>query len=171
MTENEKKVYDALDQLEIPYIRYEHKPAFTIPEVEELMLRTEGDHCKNLFVRNHHGNRHYLVLVEAHKRADMKDIASQIGSSRLSFASEERLMKYLGLTPGSVTPLALINDPERKVTVIIDEDLKTSGRICFHPNVNNATVSMLYSDFVRFLRWRGNEVVYVRVKDCSECSS
>jgi Ala-tRNA(Pro) deacylase len=100
----------------------------------------------------------------------MKDIASQIGSSRLSFASEERLMKHLGLTPGSVTPLALVNDPERKVTVIIDEDLKKSERICFHPNVNNATVSMLYSDFLKFMKWRGNEVIYVKVKDSSLCS-
>ncbi len=163
MTENEKKVYDALEQLDIPFIRYEHRPVYTIPEVEELMLRTEGDHCKNLFVRDHHGKRHYLILVSAEKRADLKAIAAQIGSTRLSFASEERLMKHLGLTPGAVTPLGLINDEGKKVTVLIDEDLKTSGRICFHPNVNNATVSILYEDFLRFLKWRGNEYGYVRI--------
>lgn len=163
MTENEKKVYDALEQLDIQFIRYEHQPVYTIPEVEELMLRTEGDHCKNLFVRDHHGKRHYLILVSAEKRADLKDIAAQIGSTRLSFASEERLMKYLGLIPGAVTPLGLINDEEKQVTVLIDEDLRSKGRICFHPNVNNATVSVLYEDFLRFLQWRGNEVVYVKI--------
>ncbi len=163
MTEKEKRVYDILEQLEIPYIRYEHEPVFTIPEVEELMLLTEGDHCKNLFVRDHHGKRHYLILVSAEKRADLKDIASQIGSTRLSFASEERLMKYLDLIPGAVTPLGLINDKEKQVTVLIDKDLKSEGRICFHPNVNNATVSVLYRDFERFLTWAGNQVIYVRI--------
>lgn len=163
MTENEKEVYAVLNQLEIPYIRYEHKPVYTIPEVEELMLRTEGDHCKNLFVRDHHGKKHYLILVSAEKRADLKDIAKQIGSTRLSFASEERLMRYLGLIPGAVTPLGLINDNEKHVTVLIDEDLRTDGRICFHPNVNNATISVLYRDFERFLTWSRNKVVYVKI--------
>lgn len=163
MTENEKKVYDALNQLEIPFIRYEHIPVYTIPEIDDLNLKMEGQHCKNLFVRNHNGHVHYLVLVSQEKRADLKDIAAQIGSSRLSFASEERLMKYLGLTPGSVTPLSLLNDEEKKVTVLIDEDLKSSGHICFHPNVNTASVSILYDDFVKFLKWRGNEYKYVKI--------
>lgn len=163
MTENEKKVYDALNQLEIPFIRYEHIPVYTIPEIDDLNLKMEGQHCKNLFVRNHNGHVHYLVLVSQEKRADLKDIAAQIGSSRLSFASEERLMKYLGLTPGSVTPLSLLNDEEKKVTVLIDEDLKNSGHICFHPNVNTASVSILYDDFVKFLKWRGNEYKYVKI--------
>lgn len=163
MTENERRVYAVLKQLEIPFIRYEHSPVYTIPEVEELMLKTEGDHCKNLFVRDHHGKRHYLILVSAEKRADLKDIAAQIGSTRLSFASEERLMNYLRLIPGSVTPFGLINDAEKQVTVLIDEDLRSAGRICFHPNVNNATISVMYEDFLRFLQWSGNEVMYVKV--------
>lgn len=163
MTENEKKVYDTLNQLEIPFIRYEHPPVYTIPEVEELMLKIEGKHCKNLFVRNHHGNKHYLILVSQEKRADLKNIATQVGSTRLSFASEERLLKHLGLTPGAVTPLGLLNDEEKNVTVLIDEDLKKAERICLHPNVNTATVSILYDDFVKFLKWRGNEVGYVKI--------
>jgi Ala-tRNA(Pro) deacylase len=163
MTENEKKVYDALNQLEIPYVRYEHIPVFTIPEIDELNLEMKGQHCKNLFVRNHNGHMHYLVLVSQEKRADLKDIAAQIGSSRLSFASEERLMKYLGLTPGSVTPFGLLNDEERKVTVLIDEDLKNNKNIIFHPNVNTASVSISYDDFEKFLKWRGNEYGYVKI--------
>lgn len=163
MTENEKKVYDALNQLEIPFTRYEHRPVYTIPEIDELGMHMEGKHCKNLFVRNHNGNKHYLILVAQEKRADLKNIQAQIGSTRLSFASSERLLKYLGLTPGSVTPLGLLNDTEREVTVLIDEDLKKAELICLHPNVNTATVSIGYDDFMRFLKWRGNEVGFVKV--------
>lgn len=163
MCENENKVYDALEQLGITYTRYEHPAAFTIQEIEALKLEMEGLHCKNLFVRNHSGNKHYLILVSQEKRVDLKQLAKQIGSSRLSFASEERLMKHLGLTPGSVTPLGLLNDEDRKVKVIIDEDLRNSEYICLHPNVNTATVSMLYEDFMKFLQWRGNEYEYVKI--------
>lgn len=163
ISENEKKVYEALDRLGIRFVSYEHIPVYTIPELNELNLEMKGQHCKNLFVRNHSGSRHYLVLVSQEKRADLKSIAAQIGSSRLGFASEERLMKYLGLTPGSVTPFGLLNDEERKVTVLIDEDLKNNEYICFHSNVNTATVSILYDDFMKFLKWRGNEYKYVKI--------
>lgn len=163
MSENEKKVYDALNQLGIPFIRYEHIPVYTIPEIDNLNMEMEGLHCKNLFVRNHNGNIHYLIIVSQEKRADLKKLAKQIGSSRLSFASEERLMKHLGLTPGAVTPFGLLNDEEKKVIVLVDEDLRNSRHICFHPNVNTASVSILYDDFVKFLKWRGNEFRYVKI--------
>lgn len=163
MTESEKKVYEVLDQLEIPYLHYEHIPVYTIQEIDDLNMHIEGEHCKNLFVRNHNGNKHYLILVSQEKRADLKNIAKQIGSSRLSFASEERLLKHLGLTPGSVTPFGLLNDAEKKVTVIIDEDLKNLKYICLHPNVNTASVSITYCDFIKFLQWKGNEYQFIKV--------
>ncbi len=163
MSDNEKKVYDAFKQLEIPYTRYEHIPAYTIQDLDNMKLKMEGQHCKNLFVRNHNGDKHYLVLVSQEKRADLKNVSSQIGSSRLSFASSERLSKYLGLTPGSVTPLGLLNDKGTEVTVLIDESLKNSKHICFHPNINTATVSILYDDFMKFLKWRGNKFEYVKI--------
>lgn len=163
MSENEKKVYDALNQLGIPFIQYEHIPVYTIPEIDNLNMEMEGLHCKNLFVRNHNGNIHYLIIVSQEKRADLKKLAKQIGSSRLSFASEERLMKHLGLTPGAVTPFGLLNDEEKEVIVLVDEDLRNSRHICFHPNVNTASVSILYDDFVKFLKWRGNEYKYVKI--------
>lgn len=162
---NEKKVYEALERLGIPYTRYEHPAAFTIQEIDDMKLDMNGLHCKNLFVRNHSGNKHYLILVSQEKRVDLKQLAKQIGSSRLSFASEERLMKYLCLTPGSVTPLGLLNDAERKVKVLIDEDLQKSEHICLHPNVNTASISVAYDDFMKFLLWRGNEYEYVRIKE------
>lgn len=163
MTENEKKVYDALNHLEIPFVRYEHIPVYTIPEADDLNLEMEGQLCKNLFVRNHNGDKHYLILVSQEKRADLKNLSAQIGSTRLSFASEERLIKHLGLTPGSVTPFGLLNNEENTVTVLIDEDLKKSKYICFHPNVNTASISILYDDFEKFLKWRGNKFGYVKI--------
>lgn len=161
--EDEKKVYEALEQLGIPYTRYEHAAAFTIQAIDDMKLEMEGLHCKNLFVRNHTGNKHYLILVSQEKRVDLKALAKQIGSSRLSFASEERLMRYLGLTPGSVTPLGLLNDEDKTVKVIIDEDLKNTSHICLHPNINTASISISYDGFMRFLNWRGNEFEYVKI--------
>ncbi|MGE5632346.1 MAG: prolyl-tRNA synthetase associated domain-containing protein [Caulobacteraceae bacterium] len=163
MTDNEKKVYDALNQLEIPFVRYEHIPVYTIQEANDLNLEMEGKLCKNLFVRNLKGNKHYLILVSHEKRTDLKGIASQVGSSRLSFASEERLLKYLGLTPGSVTPFGLLNDEEKNVTVLIDEDLKNSDFMCFHPNINTVSISISYGNFEKFLRWCGNPYSYVHI--------
>jgi Ala-tRNA(Pro) deacylase len=161
--ENEKKVYDALEQLEIPYIRYEHIPVYTIADIDILNMEMKGLHCKNLFVRNHNGNIHYLILVSHEKKADLKNIASQIGSTRLSFASEERLMKHLGLTPGSVTPFGLLNNEDKKVRVLIDNDLRNSDCILFHPNVNTASISITHDDLIKFIRWRGNEFGYVKI--------
>ena len=163
MSENEKNVYDAFKQLGILFKRYEHIPAYTIQDLDNMKLKMEGQHCKNLFVRNHNGDKHYLVLVSQEKRADLKNISAQIGSTRLSFASSERLSKYLGLTPGSVTPLGLLNDEGKEVTVLIDESLKNSKHICLHPNVNTVTVSLLYDDFMKFLKWRGNKFEYVKI--------
>jgi len=163
MTENEKQVYEVLNQLKIPYTQYEHVPVYTIQQLDELNMDMKGKHCKNLFVRNDKGDKHYLIIVSQEKRADLKDIAKQIGSSRLGFASEERLMKHLGLTPGAVTPFGLLNDEEKKVTVLVDEDLKNSIHICFHPNVNTATVSLLFDDFIKFFQWKGNEYQFIKI--------
>lgn len=163
MSENEKNVYDAFKKLEIPFTRYEHIPAYTIQDLDNMKMKMDGRHCKNLFVRNHNGDKHYLILVSPEKRTDLKNISAQIGSTRLSFASSERLFKYLGLTPGSVTPLGLLNDEEKEVTVLIDESLKNSKHICLHPNVNTATVSILYDDLMKFLKWRGNKFEYVKI--------
>ena len=107
---NEQNVYDILNSLEIKYDRYEHKPVFTVNEAKELDILIPGGKCKNLFLRNEKGDIHYLVILDENKRVDLKLLAKQIGTKRVSFASEERLYKYLKLTPGSVTPFGIIND-------------------------------------------------------------
>lgn len=161
--ENEKKVYEILNNLQIPYIKYEHEPIFTIEEANKLSIDIKGQHCKNLFLRNRKGDKHYLLIIHEWKKVDIKSIAKQIESSSLSFASEERLYKYLGLTPGSVTPFGLINDSEKQVQVLLDNDLEGQNSISFHPNVNTATITISYVDFKEFLKWCGNNVKYVQV--------
>lgn len=165
MEEKEKKVYETLDKLEISYDRYEHPAVNTIAEIEEYDVKGDNiAHCKNLFLRNSKGNKHFLVVVESHKKTKTKDLAKQIQSTRLSFASEKRLDKYLGLKPGAVSPFGLINDENKEVEVLIDKDLTTREKITFHPNVNTASVTINYDDFQKYMKWCGNKVSYVNVE-------
>ena len=163
LTEDEQKVYDVLDLLDIKYKRYEHKAVYTIEEANTLDIYIPGKLAKNLFLRNRKGDTHYLVIVDENKHVDLKLLSKQIGSTSLSFASEERLFKYLGLKPGSVTPFGLINDTERTVIVLIDRDLVGVSNISFHPNVNTATISIAYRDFEKFLKWNKNKFQYVDI--------
>jgi Ala-tRNA(Pro) deacylase len=120
-------------------------------------------HSKNLFLRNQKGTRHYLIIVRHSKRADLRTIADQVGDGKLSFASPERLMTYLGLTPGSVSPFGLIHDRHHQVRVVIDRDLKAAERLSFHPNINTVTLILAREDFERFLIDCGSPVLYVTV--------
>src|SRR5262245_20000643 len=113
-------VYAALDALAIGYERYEHPAVFTAEDASKYWDPIDGTQCKNLFLRNKKGDRHYLVVVEISKRVDLKDLVKLVSDDRLSFGSSERLMEQLGLTPGSVSPFGLINDARGSVRVLID---------------------------------------------------
>ncbi len=161
-TANEQKVYDVLEKLDISYVRHEHPPVFTVEEAEQHWENITGAHCKNLFLRNKRGNRHYLVILESSKKADLKVLNHKLGEDRLSFASEERLMRYLGLETGAVSPFGLINDAQKEVQVLIDQDLKEAECVNFHPNVNTATVGISFADFEKFLSSCGNSIRYLQ---------
>lgn len=161
-SEKEQKVYETLNKLDISYIRHEHPPVFTVEEAEQHWENITGAHCKNLFLRNKKGNRHYLVVLDSSKRADLKALEQQLGEDRLSFASPERMMRYLGLEVGAVSPFGLINDTQKEVQVIIDQDLKEADRINFHPNVNTATIGLSFSDFEKFLSFCGQPIRFLR---------
>ena len=160
---NEAPVFARLEELGIAFTRHEHPPVATVEEAERHWTGIDATHCKNLFLRNQKGNRHYLVILQHLKRADLRAVADQIGDGKLSFASPERLMTHLGLTPGSVSPFGLMNDATRQVRVVVDRDLKSAGRISFHPNINRATLTLTFADFLRFLDACGNPVQYVTV--------
>jgi len=161
-SEKEQKVYKTLNKLDIPYVRHEHPPVYTVEEAEQHWENITGAHCKNLFLRNKKGNRHYLVVLESSKRADLKALEKQLGEDRLSFASPERMMRYLGLEVGAVSPFGLINDTQKEVQVIIDQDLKDAESINFHPNVNTATVGLSFLDFEKFLSFCGQPCRFLR---------
>jgi Ala-tRNA(Pro) deacylase len=160
-TEKEQRVYETLDSLGISYKRHEHPPVFTVEEAVKHWEGITGAHCKNLFLRNKKGNRHYLLIIEHTKRADLRILTQQLGEDRLSFGSAERLMRYLGLEEGSVSPFGLLNDSQKEVQVVIDKDLKGVERINFHPNINTVTVGIEFSDFEKFLESCGNPVRYL----------
>jgi Ala-tRNA(Pro) deacylase len=158
--ENEKKLYQSLDEMGIPYTRHEHPPVYTVEEAEQYWQNIQGVHCKNLFLRNNKGNRHFLVVLEHSKKVDLNQLAEITGAGKLSFASAERLDKYLGLETGAVSPFGLINDANKEVQLFLDKDLKQNEQINFHPNVNTATLTISFSDFERFLERCGNWVQY-----------
>lgn len=163
MTDEERAVQDRLAELGIAFERHEHPPVPTVEEAERYWSGIDATHCKNLFLRNQKGDRHYLVVLKHSKKADLRAVADQIGDGKLSFASPERLMKHLGLTPGSVSPFGLIHDRDHGVRVVLDRDLKSAERLSFHPNINTVTLVVGAADFSRFLQEAGNRVQYVAI--------
>ena len=163
MSDEQAKVFAALDALQIGYETYTHPAVFTSEEAAEHWVGIDATRVKNLFLRNKKGDRHYLVILEVDKHADLRQLVRVIGDDRLSFGSPERLMARLGLTPGSVSPFGLINDTSKSVQVIIDADLRHAERLIFHPNINTASVTISFADLERFLAARGHVVRYIRV--------
>jgi len=163
MTSEESPVYERLALLGIPFERFEHPPAATVDDALEHWAGIEATHCKNLFLRNQKGNRHYLVILEHSKRADLRAVAAQIGDGKVSFASPARLATHLGVTPGSVSPFGLVHDCEHRVRVYLDHDLRGVERISFHPNINTVTVTLSFTDFEVFLASCHNQMRYIRV--------
>jgi Ala-tRNA(Pro) deacylase len=159
----EEPVLERLAQLGIHVDRYEHPPIATGDEGLEHWEGIDAVHCKNLFLRNQKGTRHYLVILPVTRRADLRLVADQVGDGKLSFASAERLKTYLGVTPGSVSPFGLIHDTERHVRVFLDRELKTAERISFHPNINTRTVVLGFGDFEKFLAATWNVVRFIDV--------
>jgi Ala-tRNA(Pro) deacylase len=163
MDDTRSAVFDRLKALGVAYDLYEHPAVFTAEEAATHWKDIPGTPVKNLFLRNKKGDRHYLVILGLEKQADLRQLVRVIGDDRLSFGSPERLMKYLGVTPGSVSPLGLIHDTSRAVRVIVDSDLRSAERLIFHPNDNTASVTLGGADFARFLEQQGNSVKWVKL--------
>ena len=149
-------LYDLLARHDIEYERYDHPAVFTVEEAQRLVPELPGAKTKNLFLRDGKGRRHFLVVVPAQKRVDIKGLAKKTGAGRLSFASAQRLQKYLGVDPGSVTLLAVVNDPSHQVELLIDADTWQSEMFQFHPLVNTATLLIPKAALVKFLRVTGH---------------
>lgn len=150
------RVYETLDQMGIPFDYYEHPEAPTI-EIAKQFYRGEGTTlCKNLFFRNHKGNKHYLVIMDSRHNMDIHDIEHRLHQGKLSFASPERMMKYLGLRPGSVSLFGLVNDIHHEVILFVDKELCTAKKVSFHPNDNTASLVISVEDMKKFIENIGN---------------
>lgn len=158
-------LYKLLSQLNIPFTYHEHPPAPTIEIAMQYWKDIDATHCKNLFFRNHKGNKHYLVVLDCNQKADIHDLEKRLKQGKLSFASDQRMMKYLGITPGSVSPYALINDTEHHVHVFFDHNLIKSNRISFHPCINTASIIVSWDDFMRFMNHVENTFEFVKIYD------
>ena len=157
-------VINKLHELNITYKEVTHTPVYTIEDMDNLGNVFEGAKiCKNLFVRDQKGKRHFLIVVPEEKRVPLAEVTTKIGSTKLSFASEERLMKYLKLTPGAVTPLAVINDEANEVEVVMDESLKNEELLGVHPCVNTTTVLIKPQELERYITEAGNKIKYINV--------
>lgn len=155
------ELYEVLKKLNIDFEYHEHPPAPTIEIAKKYWKNLDAMHCKNLFFRNHKGNKHYLVVFEHEQNLSVKTLEQMLKQGKLSFASEWRMEKYLGIKPGSVSPLALINDKENHVKVFFDKNLQKAEKISFHPCINTASLVIGFKDFMRFMDWTGNEYEFL----------
>lgn len=151
MEDQKQRVYDALDKLNIKYEVVEHEAVHTMEDMDRLGLPQKGTLCKNLFLRDSKGKRHFLVTCEENKKVDLKSLGRALGAGSLSFASEERLEQYLGLKQGSVSPFGLMNDTGHAVEFFIDKDLSRCPSLGIHPLQNTATVFLSFKDLDKFL--------------------
>ncbi|MDL2308556.1 prolyl-tRNA synthetase associated domain-containing protein [Bacteroidales bacterium OttesenSCG-928-B11] len=159
----DERLYSLLNELDIDFEYIEHPPAPTIEIAKQYWQGHDAQHCKNLFFRNHKGNQHYLVVLNCDRDMNIHEIEKQLKQGKLSFASEKRLLKYLGLTPGSVTPFGLINDTEKHVYVFLDHTLDNVEKLSFHPCINTASLIIKKEDFLRFLNHVGNSYEWIKL--------
>jgi Ala-tRNA(Pro) deacylase len=161
------RLYQIFGQLNIPFDYYEHPAAPTIEIAMQYWRNMEATHCKNLFFRNHKGDKHYLVILECSRVLDIHDLEKRLHQGKISFASEQRMQKYLGLKPGSVSPFGLINDQEHHVHVFFDARLESAKKISFHPNINTASIILAFEDFLKFMKLTGNSYEFINLYDSS----
>ncbi|MBO5616165.1 MAG: prolyl-tRNA synthetase associated domain-containing protein [Prevotella sp.] len=171
MLSREETVLNFLREHDIPFTNYNHPEGKSIEEAKKWWKDDGSVHCKNLFFRNHKGNKHYLVCLHCDHDLDIHDLEHRLKASlvaqglpscgKLSFASAERMMKYLGLEPGSVSPFGLINDTNHEVHLFLDENIKEAPLLSFHPNDCRGTVVIKREDFERYLAIVGNTYEYI----------
>ena len=162
--EKEIKTYDLLDSLQIEYERVDHEALNTMEacaEVDELLQATI---CKNLFLCNRQKTNFYLLMMPGDKPFKTKELSSQIGSARLSFASPEDMERLLNLAPGSVTIMGLMNDAENKVQLLVDEDVLKGTYFGCHPCINTSSLKLKTADvFSRFLKAVHHDLITVHL--------
>jgi Ala-tRNA(Pro) deacylase len=156
MPASPEELFARLDALGIRYTTYRHPPLHTVAESVLLRGRLPGAHCKSLFLRDRKDGL-WLVVVLEDRRLDLKALADRLGAPRFSFGSPALLAEVLGVTPGSVTPFALMNDAAHRVRVVLDAEMLRRDPVNYHPLVNTATTAIAAADLRRFIAACGHE--------------
>ena len=150
-----RQLFARLDQLGISHRTVEHPPVFTVEEAKALRGNLPGHHIKNLFLRNKKEEM-WLVVALEDRAIDLKRLGEVLGAGRLSFGSADRLKRTLGVEPGSVTPLSLVNDEARAVQLVLDRGVADGGPVNAHPLVNTMTTALAPADLLRFFDATGH---------------
>ena len=166
-------VLDYLDNHQIPYSVYHHPEGKTIEEAKRWWKNDGSVHCKNIFMRNHKGNQHYLICFNCDHDLDIHDLEQRLKAElvaaghnspgKLSFASPKRMERYLGLEPGSVSPFGLINDTDNHVLLFLDDNLLDADSLSFHPNDCRGTVVISREAFDKYLKTVGNTYRFMKL--------
>jgi len=159
------KIYETLRTLNIDFEYYEHEP---IPTIELALIHKkdiDATHCKNIFLRNHKGKKHYFVVIEQSKAVNIRQLELLLKQGKLSFASEKRLAKYLAVKPGAVSPLGLVHDEEKNSKLFIDQELQKADKLSFHPNVSDASLVLKTTDLVEYIERLGIEYEFIDLKE------
>ncbi|RAI34837.1 DNA-binding protein [Rhodoplanes elegans] len=149
-------LFACLDRLGVAHRTVSHPPLFTVEESQALRGTIPGGHTKNLFLKDKRGTL-YLVVALEDAVIDLKGLHRRLDAGRFSFGSAELMQEVLGVTPGSVTPFAVINDTALRVTVVLDEPMLAHDPLNYHPLVNTMTTAIAPADLLRFLRHTGHE--------------
>lgn len=148
MEQTEQRVYEILEELKIPYIKYDHEPLYTIEAAKELDEKMGFPICKNLFLSTRHQTEFYLLFMDGQTKFNTGRISKQVGVPRMTFAKDEPMWEYLQIRPGAVSPLGLLFDKENHVNFLIDKDVLSMEKIAMHPCVNTATIVITVPDLL-----------------------
>jgi Ala-tRNA(Pro) deacylase len=158
------ELFRRLDALGIRHVTHHHAPLHTVAESVMLRGTLPGGHCKSLFLKDRKGGL-WLVVVLEERRLDLNALSARLEAPRFSFASPALMHDVLGVTPGSVTPFALVNDIGRRVTIVLDADMMAHDPLNYHPLVNTATTAVAPADLLRFIAGCGHQPRIVALAD------
>lgn len=155
MPTSPQQLMDKLDALSIPYELHEHEAVFTVAESEAVDKQIDAHHTRNMYLRTKK-KENFLVTLTHDTPIDLKKLEDIIGVKRFSFGSPDRLMEYLGVYPGSVTPLAMVNATPGDIEIILEEKMMQADKVAYHPLLNTMTVVITPADLIRFLKECGH---------------